>query len=1495
MVQTLDVRIAILVLTAWLTRFAFQSLTNWIRRVFRTTDQFAQYFHRDLDGESKFGELQATLRWKQRLIIAILTTSAGAVSLSRAVIVSTREEWLHCGISLLLLPGCIVLLVEPLCTLRYSLAFQLSIGCVLGLISLAFEIYLSYPSYPSHLDRTQRSLLGAEFGCHLATAVLCLLLPRRPDVYHNEMMVDRELSTSILSRVTFSWASKVLRLTHQGDELEPSSLPELDHDTRARSLQESFAEAKGAMEMTTKSLAGCTTPAPMWKVLVRSHRAHLVWAAILCFFLALLSFTPHMVLLNILQALESDSRQTEGPLQLGAWEFLLGLAIVCSSGLEQWVNWIAFNKVSIRIIEQISIMAFHKAMRLTGSKSPKTSENDTDDDKDSSAQNTINLVAVDGQRIARFATYSYQLVLAPLKVIIASVMLTNLLGWQSLAAGLACITVIMPMVMLCSRRYGLSSRDLMASRDKKMTILTEVLHGIRQIKFSGLEGKWANRIITARKEELSAQRRIFGWNAGIMSFYLLGPIALSVASLGVYAALHKGLTASVAFTATSIMASITISLGVIPDLLSNMLDALISTRRLDDYFRAPEKMQNLTPSNNIGFSNATIAWPRALESTTTLWALKGLDLELPRGKLSLISGRTGSGKSLLLAAILGECDIITGQVKAPIQPDPESVWSSYTANGDWILESATAYVAQMPWIEAGNIKQNILFGLPFHEKRYKDVIYACALKKDLQTFPDGERTEVGPDGVNLSGGQKARVSLARALYSRAGILLLDDIFSAVDVHTAQHLYKYALTGPLAAGRTRILTTHHVGICLPQTEYIVYLENGTVGFTGLAAQLHESGLLNDMLNSSKAHEKPSGNEDVLLEDVPSWPLEQHDEPDRPVTAQSVPEFGQAARIFLRKERGRTSKSTSQLFMQYAGASGKWWLWALVVIGSAAYMSLILGNSWWLRTWSNHDTETAIKAPSMVGSDLKFYLGIYIAFAVCQWLVGSLENVLVFLPALSASERLFQTSLRGVLSAPLQWLDTVPMGQILNRFSADFSVVDSRICLDLVFILAAGLECGSVILAGVLVNPLLIIAIIPLVAACLYFTRKYLVAAREVKRMENIARSPIYEKFNTSLSGLWTIRAYGKPDIYIEQMQQLVDGHARAYWHQWLLTRWLGMRMNIIGAIFTTCVAVMVTTRNGADAAAAGFAIGFTIQLNGAMTQLVQVYTGLELDLNAVDRVAEYSDVEPELYDGIDPPAAWPTDGQLEITDLAVRYASDLPPVLNGLNISIEGSQRVGIVGRTGAGKSSLALALFRFLEASQGRILIDGIDISKVKLPHLRSRLAIIPQNPVLFSGTVRSNLDPFQEHDDSELLSALTEVQYTGSTKNTSSELETPVSEGGLNLSQGQRQLLCLARAVVSNPKILMLDEATSAVDHATDEQIQQALRARFGRGSSTLLVIAHRLSTIADFDQILVLDRGTVVEFGHPRDLIKIENGVFRAMVEDDADKDQLIRAISG
>lgn len=491
--------------------------------------------------------------------------------------------------------------------------------------------------------------------------------------------------------------------------------------------------------------------------------------------------------------------------------------------------------------------------------------------------------------------------------------------------------------------------------------------------------------------------------------------------------------------------------------------------------------------------------------------------------------------------------------------------------------------------------------------------------------------------------------------------------------------------------------------------------------------------------------------------------------------------------------------------------------------------------------------------------------------------------------------------------------MPVGRILNRFTADFHLIDSRLGYDVGFMAYHVLEVLGIIIAGVLVSPLLIVFAGVLLGVCLHFAGRYLAGAREIKRLESNAKSPIFEQFGSALAGLGTIRAFTKVETYIYRMYGLIDRHAQAWWHLWLFNRWFSFRMNLIGALFSMITAALIVSIRGMRASLAGFALSFALQYTGAISWSLRQYANVELEMNATERVVEYSNIAIENQGGEDVPAAWPTEGKLEVENLVVGYAPDLPPVLKGLSFRVEKNQRVGVVGRTGAGKSSLTLALFRFLEAREGRILIDGIDVSKIKLHDLRSRLAIIPQDPVLFSGTIRSNLDPFDEYSDEELFDALERVHLISrdggsgtSTPGSSSDssiknanifqsLQSPISEGGLNLSQGQRQLLCLARAIVSRPKIMVLDEATSAVDMATDALIQRSIRTEFGRNATTLLVIAHRLSTIVDFDRILVMDAGRAVEFGTPRDLMAIEGGVFRSLVEESGERRVLEGIIFG
>lgn len=832
---------------------------------------------------------------------------------------------------------CTALLIESRSATRYRLGLKVALSSLVAVASLLFAAYVTQKT--NEIAALQQVLITAKCGSLILAFILALSLPRRPDVFRNETAVDGERTTSFLGRLSFSWTTKLFKVVAQESDVDIADLPELNYQTRAKTLQESFEQAQAKLRRNTPGRS--SSRLPLWKILLISNRTQLTWQILSCFVTCFVSFSPHMSLLQILRLLEARSEGAAVESQLWLWVVGLGVSIVVASFFENWLYWIAMNKISVRVLEQIAIMVFDKAMRMTGSNKPATEDDDSKgkcEGLPTGTQNTINLVAVDGQRIFQFSAFSFNLLLGPLKLTIACVMLQQLLGWQSLLAGLACMICLMPLVSFCMKKYVTAGGDLMESRDRKMAVLTEALQGIRQIKFSALESKWEKRINQLRAGELHAQRRAFMWDTGTMSLYLLGPILMSIASLSVYTVLHGRLTASVAFTAVSVLNSIEFALGAVPELLTEMMDALVSMRRIDKFFEAAEKETKIIPSDNIRFDDATISWPEASTNGSSPWTLQDLNLSFPPGCLSIISGRTGSGKSLLLASILGECDILSGNIEAPVSPHHEDVYRACTTSGQWIIDPAVAYVAPIPWIEAATIKDNILFGHPFNSERYNEVLFACALIRDLEILTDGELTEVGPQGVNLSGGQKARISLARALYSRAGTLVLDDIFSAVDVHTTRHLYEHALTGKLAEGRTRILATHHVGMCLPKTEYVVYLEDGKVAIAGSAADLQDNSLLSIMQTDKRGDETDRSSEDIDL-DARNKP---NGVSRNKLLSEEQENGQQKVRKFVEKEQLRTDISIPKLFGQYVKASGSWPRWVLLAVGFGTYTSLKLGR-------------------------------------------------------------------------------------------------------------------------------------------------------------------------------------------------------------------------------------------------------------------------------------------------------------------------------------------------------------------------------------------------------------------------------------------------------------------------------------------------------------------------------------------------------------------------
>ncbi|EKV04310.1 hypothetical protein PDIG_16670 [Penicillium digitatum PHI26] len=1534
---------------------AIQSIAYRISRKARDYEsiELAKDVYRDEDGEATEESLRAFSDKWQRIAITLFSIAGFLVTLALAVLAtlkltitnSTPLVWLQFGVWIMLAIQAVAFFTEPRPTARYVLGHFAFWGSIVAIVVPGTELgILIFSQLGLHRGRIWVGLQLAQIASAALRAIFCVLIPRRPDVYYEDKLVEREFSVSLLSRFSFSWANGLLNYAVKHKAMDLEDIPKLTASNRADFLREKFETARQNRKL--------------WLAIVFAHVGPMIAQMILSLGICFLSFGPQVALFQILKTLELRG---SAEWNIGAsyfWVLALGGLLFLASTVEAWLFWVVYSKLGVPIYAELSAVIFAKAMRRKDvkhtkkTKAPDESDNSSkgsakadDDDEDAlkkSRQSIINHVAVDARRVSDFASFNYIIPQAIFKIVIGATFLVQILGWRSAFAGLSVSLLVTPLNIYAAKKYSNAQDRLMKLRDQKLAIVTEVLQGIRQIKFSALEEQWQNRVRETRETELGALWASFVADIGLLAIWVLGPVGLSAVSLTTYAILNGSLSPSVAFTAMAIFNSLEASLAIIPELTSMGLEAKVSSDRIDQFLATSENVVNTVPADYVAFEDASVAWPAEEEDiaeSKDRFILRDMTLKFPMKSLSVVSGRTGSGKSLLLSSILGECDVLAGTIKVPVPLPITDRFDHLATKANWIIDSAIAYVAQMPWIENASIKANVLFGLPDDVERYQKVIFACALAKDFEMLPDGDMTDIGANGVNLSGGQRWRISFARALYSRAGILVMDDIFSALDAHTGRHVFENALTGELGQNRTRILVTHHVALCLPRTDYSVLLENGRIKYAGTIDDLRESHHLEDILREEQAAEQADliadgadreflNDEETTLQRVIS--NTPHHKPSTAANGQ-VPNGNEIAtaqtptpKKFVEDEKRETGSVRLSVYLAFLKKGGSVFFWLVTLAVYLAFSSLLVGRA--------HPEQYSIllqhamqpAAPVPQDDDLFMYLGIYVIISVTACIVGTLRYYCILSASVRASRNLFNGLVYTILRAPLRWLDTVPLGRILNRFTADFHSIDSRIGYDIGFFVSKILDVSAIMVAGMLVDWTVILLGLVLLLICLNLALSYLAGARQIKRLESTAKSPVFEQFGSSLAGLITIRAFSKPDTYVEIMYGKINRHAQAWWTLWLFNRWLSFRMSIVGAIFSTVTAGLVVYLPGISASLAGFALSFALQYNAAITMALRQYANIELNMNATERVIEYSSIEMENQGGVDAPAAWPAEGHLEVHDLVVGYAPDLPPVLNGLSFSVEKNQRVGVVGRTGAGKSSLTLALFRFLEARSGQIIIDGLDISKIKLHDLRSRLAIIPQDPVLFSGTVRSNLDPFDEYSDNELYDALARVHLiseadedeltltsrtatprqpseTGATtptaqKNNSNaftSLSATISEGGLNLSQGQRQLLCLARAIVARPKIMVLDEATSAVDMETDALIQTSIRAEFGRNATTLLVIAHRLSTIADFDRILVMDAGKAAEFGRPKDLMGIEGGVFKNLVENSGEKEVLEKMI--
>ncbi|OCK87864.1 ABC bile acid transporter [Cenococcum geophilum 1.58] len=1446
--------------------------------------------YQDEDGEASVDSTRSFADRLQRVAFACSAFIGSTAAFARYILTlntgKSLDRALQFGIWSCLMLQSLALFTEPTAPARFSIALQGSANCLNVLCALAMDIYANTIDWNS-FDWRDRLLIFVEFA---AVGIACLhgvLLPRRPDVFWKGSLVDRQFTSSWLCRLSFSWPWSALRAAPGKTTFGIDGLPELDRKTRSRYLLQRFqydSARTGAIS-------------PLWKTLAFSYRRELLRQLALTIIGSTISFAPQIMLLGVLRAMENEMGDDNRLATLAPWVCTLGLSIVISASVQQWNIWFSSMDLGLKMQKQLTMVLFDKLLRARGSSlnSPNRPEqDDKSSNPNASGHNIINLIAVDTQQVGNCVRGMYRGYEAFIKLVIAGILIGRLMGWQSLVAGTAFVLLLFAINVYIAKQHSHNQSILMAYKDSRMAVVTEALQGVRQIKFSGWENSWERGILQQRERELNAQWTVSQWTIAAQTIYTIGPILLSVVTIAIHVYISGDLKPSIAFTSLSVLGSVETSLGVIPEIQSSWLGASISIKRLQSYLQTPESRFLSTVDDQIILERATIRWPG---SGPNSFSLSDLTLRFPSHALSVIEGPTRSGKSLLLAAILGECDLVRGAVKKP-------------------SESAIAYVAQTPWIENASITDNILFGCPMNLERYRQVVHACALNKDLAAFTEGDRTEIGPKGVNLSGGQRSRIALARALYSQASILVMDDIFSAVDAHTAQHLCKHVLGGPLVKSRTLILVSHHLSLCAPHADYIVSLTRHGKYKAGPATGLARPDFV-DALYAEKGIEEEIEEACISEEgfETESTSL------CRLSSLGSFDGFERAScesssipRRYIEDEEQRTVGLLHWILLQYLRQIGNVWYGVFVVLVYMGYVGSVVGQSWWVARWAHQNTGSSPRTTtSVIDNSLTWHLGIYIGFSGLACVAGTLRNFLTLSSAICAARRLFVMLQHSVLYAPLDFLDRNPPGRILNRFSSDTDVLDSQIGQVLGGALISALELLAIFVVGTSASWWILPISMVMFLFCVHSAYRFYEAARNLKQLDSISRSPVLERFSSTIEGLPTIRALGLQESYRHKLATQVDDNTRAVWNLWLVNCWFGYRMVLIGAAFVTVATFAIISVPGTTAAMTGFALSFLLRYTSVVSAFIRGYINLELALTSVDRVLEYAQIPSEKYDGVAVPAAWPDQGLLNVSHLVVRYSPYLQPALDRVSFQLLPNQRIGVLGRTGAGKTSLTMALFRFLEAEQGSIMLDGIDISGVPLQQLRQRMAIIPQDPHLFSGTVRSNLDPFDAYDDLDLLHALECVHWTHIETKTDNEsilsssasqpsssqttvvgldtdlqkqwvspLDEEIIDSGRNLSQGQRQQLCLARAIASRPKILIMDEATSSIDQRTDALIQKSIRESFGRGFTSLLVIAHRVSTVLDFDRILVLDKGRVVEFGSPRDLIQRVGGHFRTLVED-------------
>ncbi|KAJ7472355.1 hypothetical protein B0H11DRAFT_1867129 [Mycena galericulata] len=1388
--------------------------------------------------------------------------------------VLSETSWLNVAMSITFLYVSLLALASLCVNLRWSRILQRHIQGVLLAACAVYsyrDVYALATFVDAPRDLSDGWLLWAKIVLlGIAAVVLPLVEPRQyiPVDPLNPMPVpNAEQTASILSLVLYFFLDHVIFTAYR--------LPSLPHDMLPPLCDYDYAQHLETRSFKHVDVFSGAKPRHIVFGILRVFRVEYMILALTTATQVVANFLSPIGVNRLLNYMETNGK--DATYRPWVWILWLFLGPTIRSITNHWYVFIV-TRTLVRVESIITQLIFAHALRIRFK-----SETSSDSSK-GAGQNLVgkmnNLVTSDLQNITEAKDFMLLFVYFPLQLGLCIWFLHTVLGWSAFV-GLAAIIVMLPVPGYVGKWVQTVQRELAKKTDSRVQSVSETMNLIRMIKLFAWQRPTGEQIDVKREIELSVlwKRRLVDMVQSVMNLVI--PVVTMIATFSTIA-MKQELNASKVFSSMTVFDMLRSSLQLVFTSITQLMAGKVSLDRVDDFLKNTELLdryssektsevammscvQNCPDPDLIGFHKCCFTWSEISDldgaSGDRNFVLRIEDLVFQHGGLNLILGPTGGGKTSILMALLGEMHFI------PSSPDS---WFNLPRG------AGVAYAAQEAWVQNETIRRNITFGVEeVDEDRYVKVIHQCCLEQDLELFAAGDNTEVGERGQNLSGGQKARISLARALFSTAEILLLDDVFASLDVHTANWIVDKCFNGDLVAGRTIILVTHNVALVKPYTRFVVSLDQD--------GQIASQGSIADALLQDRSLLARAALDNELLETV-----KEKGEKDVDLPAAKTTQSTSSGKLVLEEEIdiGNVSWASMNLYLRGLAGGHPLLFFPAFVIG--LFLSSFSSNfqTWYLGHWaSQYDTHPVYEVSAL--QYLSRY-GVILVFALALY-CGS--YLLYMLGIIRASRTIHRQLIESVLGTTMRWLDVTPTSRVITRCTQDIRAVDNSVSRALWTL--SDLTSLMVVKFGavVLFTPIFFAPAIVLFTLGGWCGRVYMAAQISVKRDMSNARAPVLGHFGAATAGITSIRAYAHESSFIAEMQERINLYTRSARVFYNLNRWVAVRLELLGTLFTTALATYLVYIQNQEASNAGFSLTMTLGFSGMILVWIRCFNDFEVQSNSLERIQRYISIEQDpatTADGI-PPAYWPASGGLRVENLSARYSSDGPDVLHGISFNLEAGEHVGVVGRTGSGKSSLTLALLRAIP-TEGSVYYDGMRTASINLDALRANITIIPQSPELLAGTLRHNLDFLAQHDDATLHAALRAVGLGGED---GLALDTPIASGGSSLSVGERQLVALARALVRGSKLIMLDEATSAIDYKRDATIQAALRHELGT-DVTLITVAHRLQSVIDADKVMVLDAGRIVEFGRPKDLLRDTEGFFHALVDQSEEKEILYSAVS-